>query len=119
MLSSLLLVLSSSSPPSGKYAISLSIYLSLSLSFSLFLSLISSAVGHQGQHTPPTLSFVVLYTWGIHMRESQVGVMKGAGVRVAVVAVWVYAVVLTVAYSTNLTASLTVAKAQPAVNTFR
>lgn len=45
--------------------------------------------------------------------------MKGESVRVAVLTLWLYAVVLTVAYSTNLTASLTIAKTKPAVNTFR
>ncbi|XP_050699126.1 glutamate receptor ionotropic, delta-1-like [Eriocheir sinensis] len=65
------------------------------------------------------LSSVILYTWGIHTRVPQMGEVKIASVRVAVLALWLYAVVLTVAYSTNLTASLTVAKTAPAINTFR
>ncbi|XP_045135701.1 glutamate receptor ionotropic, delta-2-like [Portunus trituberculatus] len=83
------------------------------------ITLVSSVEGPQVDHTFHSLSYVLLYTWGIHLREPQVGAVKGAGMRTAVLTVWVYAVVLTIAYSTNLTASLTVAKVQPAVNTFR
>lgn len=39
--------------------------------------------------------------------------------RAVVLALWVYAVILSVAYTCTLTASLTVAKKQPVIDTIR
>ncbi|XP_050699411.1 uncharacterized protein LOC126986933 [Eriocheir sinensis] len=73
----------------------------------------------QAHGSPVSLSWVVLYTWGVHTGVSQEGTLRGWAVRATVLALCVYAVILTVAYTSTLTASLTVAKKQTVVNTIR
>ncbi|KAK3889345.1 hypothetical protein Pcinc_006662 [Petrolisthes cinctipes] len=59
-----------------------------------------------------------MYTLGIHFRSAQHIVPTSTTLQVLVVFMWVYVIVLTVGYSSNLTAFLTVARSPPGVNTF-
>lgn len=60
-----------------------------------------------------------VYNWGILLRVSQVVVPKGVASRVFVITLWLYAIILTTGYSSNLTAFLTVSRAPPSMNSFR
>ncbi|KAK4326080.1 hypothetical protein Pmani_003377 [Petrolisthes manimaculis] len=62
--------------------------------------------------------YATLYTLGIHFRSAQHTVPTSATLQVLVMFMWVYVIMLTVGYSSNLTAFLTVARSPPGVNTF-
>ncbi|MPC35687.1 hypothetical protein E2C01_029116 [Portunus trituberculatus] len=58
-----------------------------------------------------------LYTFGLHLREAQVRLPRQPGTQVLVAFLWVYTMIVTIAYSTNLTAFLLVKKLPASIET--
>ncbi|XP_063863963.1 glutamate receptor ionotropic, kainate 5-like isoform X2 [Scylla paramamosain] len=58
-----------------------------------------------------------LYTLGLHLREAQARLPRQPGTQVLVAFLWVYTMILTIAYSTNLTAFLLVKKLPASIET--
>lgn len=58
-----------------------------------------------------------LYTFGLHLRLAQVRLPLQPGTQVLVAFLWVYTMILTIAYSTNLTAFLLVKKLPASIET--
>lgn len=65
------------------------------------------------------LSFSWYYTFGLHFCESQHALPTMASTRIFVIFLWLYTMVLTIGYSTNLTAFLLVTKAPAAIETIK
>ncbi|KAK3889340.1 hypothetical protein Pcinc_006657 [Petrolisthes cinctipes] len=65
-----------------------------------------------------SVMYTTMYTLGIHFRSAQHIVPTSTTLQVLVVFMWVYVIVLTVGYSSNLTAFLTVARSPSGINTF-
>lgn len=57
------------------------------------------------------------YTFGLHFRESQSANPRMDSTRVFVLFLWLYTMILTIAYSSNLTAFLLVQKAPSSIQT--
>ncbi|XP_071530505.1 glutamate receptor ionotropic, delta-1-like [Panulirus ornatus] len=66
-----------------------------------------------------SLSYACFYTFGVHFREPQVLAPRGNYTRVFVSFLWLYTMILTIAYCSNLTAFLTVTRRPPGMNTVR
>ena len=58
-----------------------------------------------------------LYTLGLHLREAQARVPLQPGTQVLVAFLWLYTMILTIVYSTNLTAFLLVKKLPATIDT--
>lgn len=65
------------------------------------------------------LSFSWYYTFGLHFCEAQYLLPSMASTRIFVTFLWLYTMVLTLGYSTNLTAFLMVPKAPAAIETIK
>lgn len=73
-----------------------------------------SEAAHLGQ-----LSFSWYYTFGMHFCETQQAVPNMDSTRIFVTFLWLYTMVITIGYSTNLTAFLLVRKAPDAIETIK
>lgn len=65
-----------------------------------------------------TLSSAGLYYWGVLLRVSQARVPVRPSTQIFVAFLWICSVILTVGYSSNLTAFLTVSRTPSGVETF-
>nr|XP_027214737.1 glutamate receptor-like [Penaeus vannamei] len=74
--------------------------------------------GHDplGRHS---LVYACLYMVGVHFRESQRLLPRNPSTQVLVSFMWVYAIILTTAYSSNLTAFLTVTRQPDSIETIK
>lgn len=66
-----------------------------------------------------SLQYACFYTFGVHFREPQVLAPQRNSTRVFVSFLWLYTMILTTAYCSNLTAFLTVTRQPQGVNTVR
>ncbi|XP_042232939.1 glutamate receptor ionotropic, delta-2-like [Homarus americanus] len=97
----------------------LAILASLTLVAPALYLLASSRGGEEEIMSLLTMGSSTLYTWGIHLRVSQVRVPKGTATQLLVLTLWVYAIILTTGYCSNLTAFLTVVRAPPSIDSIR
>lgn len=74
--------------------------------------------GHDplGRHS---FIYSCLYMVGIHFRESQTVLPRNPSTQVLVSFMWVYAIILTTGYSSNLTAFLTVTRQPDSIETIK
>ncbi|XP_042228916.1 ionotropic receptor 93a-like isoform X1 [Homarus americanus] len=66
-----------------------------------------------------SLAYTSLYTAGMHFRSTQLQVPTSSSLQVLVVFLWLYIIILTTGYSSNLTAFLTVDRTPPGINTIK
>lgn len=59
------------------------------------------------------------YAFGLHISEPQVSIPRMTSTQVFVLFLWLYTMVLTISYSTNLTAFLLVSKSPHTIDTIR
>lgn len=76
---------------------------------------------HSGGEVPilRSLSFACFYASGMHFREPQQLMPLGHNTRVFISFLWIYVIILTTAYSSNLTAFLTVTRRPQGIDTIR
>ncbi|XP_042235580.1 ionotropic receptor 21a-like [Homarus americanus] len=65
------------------------------------------------QHLTPAWQ----YAFGLHFRQAQASVPRSTSTQVVVTALWLYTIILTIVYSSNLTAFLLVRKQPPPMDT--
>ncbi|ROT74952.1 Variant Ionotropic Glutamate Receptor [Penaeus vannamei] len=84
----------------------------------LFARASTGSSGHDplGRHS---LVYACLYMVGVHFRESQRLLPRNPSTQVLVSFMWVYAIILTTAYSSNLTAFLTVTRQPDSIETIK
>ncbi|XP_037803920.1 ionotropic receptor 21a-like [Penaeus monodon] len=66
-----------------------------------------------------TVSFSLLYVFGMHFREPQQLMPRSTTTRIFIMFLWLYTIILTTAYNSNLTAFLTVVQAPSSMETVK
>ena len=66
-----------------------------------------------------SLSYACFYASGMHFREPQQLMPQGHNTRIFICFLWIYVIIVTTAYSSNLTAFLTVTHRPQGINTIK
>ncbi|XP_071544649.1 glutamate receptor U1-like isoform X2 [Panulirus ornatus] len=85
----------------------------------LYLLVLAAATCGQELVRLQTLTSTCYYTFAMHFSEPQIQVPQMTSTRVFVMFLWLYTMILTIAYSTNLTAFMVVSKQPATINTIK